>query len=1150
MTDAAARERIRASLDESLFVEAAAGTGKTSELVRRIVAVIATGRTTIDRIAAVTFTRKAAGELKLRLRQELDTARLESEGEAASRIEVALAMLEEAHVGTIHSFCAEILRQRPVEARVAPEFEELDESKSRALFKRVFNSWIQDTLRNLPPGIRRVFARTNSRRDRDGQSPLDELRAAGWRLVEWRDFRAPWSKPSFDRGSDIDRLLPQILACAVIAQTSRRTADELHKALQPVVEFQSRLHMREELRQPRDDDDMEGRLVRLQKDLERGKRDQRRSGGRYSKEYSRQEAEDSRDKLIASLKAFAQKCDADLAAVLRDELGSLVDRYEATKAQSGKLDFVDLLIHVRNLMRSSRDVREFLQSRFTHVFIDEFQDTDPVQVEILLLLVSEDPSVTDWRSVRPRDGKLFIVGDPKQSIYRFRRADVRMYTEVRQMLMERSVGLVQLSRSFRSVRPIQNAVNAAFAAEMVEDLQTGQPAYISLDGDPAFALDQPSVVALPVAKPYSSYGRITKQAIQNSLPDTIAAFVEWLLRQSGWKVRDLDSDDLVPIAPRHICMLFRHFIYYREDSTRPFVHALEARDIPHLLWGARSFHQREEVECVRTALTAIEWPDDELTVYATLRGSLFAIADSMLLQWKDAVGSLHPFRILDETQKKAFGPIAEALEILSSLHRRRAGRPIVETVNELLEATRAHAGLAMRPAGHQVLANVYRVADMARRYEMNGGLSFRGFVDMLEEEAERTDTAESPAWEDAAEGVRLMTVHAAKGLEFPIVILADMRTHLSPARPDKYVDVHRGLCAIPLIGCTPLDVQEREDEEKRANDAEGIRIAYVAATRARDLLVIPTVGDALPGHGSIDGWVKPLERVIYPLREHKRFPEERPEYAHFGETSVLERPEDSLGEVSVKPGMHKPAAGEHRVLWMDPSLLRLSVESNFGLRQERILAPDPSGANVREVESAYRDWLDDRAAVQSAGARSTVEVFSATEDAETLVTLSGGIGSDVQIELVRRGTAHRPAGRRFGTLVHSVLASIELRAARSAVESLVDVQGRALGCPETERKAAADAVVAALRHPMLQKAASAARVFREYPITVRAPDGRILEGVIDLMFEADGVWTLADFKTDADQARRLQKYQRQVGWYCYAIQQWTSQPVHGWVLGV
>src|SRR5262249_40364137 len=158
----------------------------------------------------------------------------------------------------------------------------------------------------------------------------------------------------------------------------------------------------------------------------------------------------------------------------------------------------------------------------------------------------------------------------------------------------------------------------------------------------------------------------------------------------GWKVRDAGSDRLVPIAPQHVAILFRRFMSWGKDVTRGYVHALEARNVPHLLWGARSFHQREEIETVRAALNAVEWPDDELSVYATLRGAIFAITENLLLRYKQRVGSLHPFYSIPDDMDRDFTPITEALGLIADLHRRRNRRAIVQTVNELLEAPRAH----------------------------------------------------------------------------------------------------------------------------------------------------------------------------------------------------------------------------------------------------------------------------------------------------------------------------------------------------------------------------------------------------------------------------------------------------------------------------
>jgi len=355
--------------------------------------------------------------------------------------------------------------------------------------------------------------------------------------------------------------------------------------------------------------------------------------------------------------------------------------------------------------------------------VDEFQDTDPIQAEILTLLSADDPAVTDWRAVRPRPGKLFLVGDPKQSIYRFRRADIIFYQDICQVLQNKGAQLIYLSQSFRSVRQIQEAVNAAFKPEMTGDPITGQPSYVPLE-EFAPSSTTPSVFVLPVPRPYGRRD-IAKYAIEASLPNATAAFVDWLLRESGWQVRNPEgSNELVPIESRHVAILFRRFMSWETDMTRDYVRALENRNIPHLLWGSRSFHEREEVETVRAALNAIEWPDDELSLYATLRGALFSFSDNLLLRYRTEIGSLYPFRPVQGSLPEEFKPIAEALTFLGELHRQRNWRSAVETVHALLDTSRAHAAFALRPSGNQVLLNVYHVADLARAYEFSGGISF------------------------------------------------------------------------------------------------------------------------------------------------------------------------------------------------------------------------------------------------------------------------------------------------------------------------------------------------------------------------------------------------------------------------------------------
>ncbi len=1104
-SDSAARERIRHGLEESLLVEASAGTGKTTEMVARMVNVLRSGRTTIDQLAAVTFTHKAAGEMKLRLRQELDRARGSSEGLDREHLEHALQHLEEASIGTIHAFCAQILRERPVEARVDPAFGEITDYQRDRLYGRAFRGWIQGRLQEDSPGVRRALSRLAWTK-RGDRSPLDDLRYAAIQLVEWRDFTAPWTRVPFDRHGAIDQIVGHLLA----------VGPKLNQSFAVIRELATGIARADEIGR-RDYDALEAQLVRLHRDLI------------YNK---RKGVED----LMAALTSFKTCADADLAAELKEELAGFVDRYEDLKRQAGQLDFLDQLILTRDLIRDNQQVRGYLQRRFSHLFVDEFQDTDPLQAEIILLLVADDEQQNDWMKARPVDGKLFVVGDPKQSIYKFRRADVLLYQKLRKNLLDRGVGVVQLTRSFRSVLPLQHFVNAAFAEEMNGDELTGQASYSPLlQGEPHQAA-QPTVVALPAPRVYATRD-VSRRVVAESEPEAIVAFTDWLLHRSGWTVRDPENrGQRVPIRERHICLLFRRLTNYGVDISREYTRRFEARGISHLLVGSKSFHRREEVESLRAALTAIEWPDDELALYATLRGSLFAINDATLLKFRHKHHSLNPFRKL-ESPAEEFAPIVEALELLRELHRKRNWRPVADTLNRLLEATRAHAGFAFRPAGHQVLANVVRLADLARGYELEGGISFRGFVERLEEQAEHsTEVSEAAVLEEGSEGVRLMTTHAAKGLEFPVVILADLTANLARKQPERFVDNDKQLCATELLNCMPIELMQEQVREQARDRAEGVRVAYVAATRAKDLLVVPVVGEQ-----EMEGWLEPLNKAVYPPRSAWRTARRADTCPPFGPASVLERPMDQIGteECSVRPGLHGPRSGDHEVVWWDPAVLNREFDADYGLRQQQLL-----GEGGADSLAPYQAWRESRQALLEQGARPSVRVVTATGELESPPGFTGTIET-----MMVGDRAPRPYGPRFGTLVHAVLSQVDLSATSESVILSAGMHARILGADEDEALAAANAVVAALNHTTLQQARQATRVHREWPVSWRTGD-QLIEGRIDLAFLGDGGWVIVDFKTSADLTLNRRKYQSQLAWYVAAVASLSGQPSRGILLGV
>jgi ATP-dependent exoDNAse (exonuclease V) beta subunit len=1103
-SDAEARHRIQHSLDESLIVEASAGTGKTTALVGRIVAVLENCETTIDKIAAVTFTHKAAGELKLRLREELDKARQQRSSE---KLEHALEHLEEASIGTIHSFCAQLLRERPVEACVDPAFQELSEQESSRLYQRAFRSWLERRLSEPSPGLRRAFARLAWRDSWDTSPPLEQLQYAGRKLVEWRDYPAAWRREPFSRDEEIATLLRMSRELADLSSRPRRVTDNLYIGLQPV-------RLMVQGAEAHDQDALESLVLKLGRDM---RRDTKKGSGDYGGGVSREDLLQRRDELLRWIEEFRRRADADLAAQLREEMSGLVDEYSQRKRRQGKLDFVDLLVYARDLVRDQQVVREYLQKRFSHLFIDEFQDTDPLQAEILLLLAADDPTESDWLNVRPVPGKLFVVGDPKQSIYKFRRADILLYRDVRDRMVARGCGLVALRKSFRSVPNLQHFVNTAFETEMEGD---GHAEWIPLEQHREEIDGRPSLIALPVPRPYKT--RLSKEAVNKSLPDAIAAFVAWLVQESGWGFK-----------ARNVAILFRRRTQGGQDLTREYARALEARNIDHLLAGSKSFHHREEVETLRAALTAIEWPDDELSVFATLKGSLFAIPDEMLLVDKHKRGRLHPFH-----REGAEPPIAEALELLAELHRTRNHQAFAATVHALLEATRAHAAFLLRPGGNQILANVARVADLARTYEMTGGVSFRGFVEELTAQAEKEEASEAPVLEEDSDGVRLMTVHGAKGLEFPVVILADLTANLCAREPDQYVDGTKHISATRLLRCAPWELLDHEADEARRERAEGVRVAYVAATRARDLLVVPACGDEpFPQ----DNWLSPLDKALYPSRDGWRKSSPAPGCPEFGAASIVERPMDydREAEFSVRPGSIVPQQGSHQVVWWDPSKLQLGVEEDHGLRQENLLKDDGG-----ESSAAYRAWQEEHEATIASASRPEFAVFLASQapDAPPEPVIV-----EVLAPVLEPG---RTSGRRFGTLVHAVLRDVPLDANGATILQWARLNARIVGAPAEEVEAACARVEAALAHPLLDRARRAERKHREYPVTLSVDAGRLMEGVIDLAFVEDGAWVVVDFKTDADISGKRAQYERQLQWYAGALTRLTNLPARAYLLEV
>jgi ATP-dependent exoDNAse (exonuclease V) beta subunit len=392
-----------------------------------------------------------------------------------------------------------------------------------------------------------------------------------------------------------------------------------------------------------------------------------------------------------------------------------------------------------------------------------------------------------------------------------------------------------------------------------------------------------------------------------------------------------------------------------------------------------------------------------------------------------------------------------------------------------------------------------------------------------------------------------MTVHKAKGLEFPVVILADITAKLAQRDPDRYIDPASNLCVLKLAGWMPVELREHAPLEALRDEAEGVRLAYVAATRARDLLVIPAVGDK-PWE---EGWLRPLNRAIYPRADRRRDQRSAPGCPAFkSKDTVLQRPDDEpASQETVCPGLHEFAgeagAPTYSVTWWDPHALHLDATLPSGIRRPELITKEAAPEMVDASLAAYRSWRASRDAAVDGASQPTLRVHPATTWAARS-DVPPPAGPAAELEVVRVDLPPgRPAGASFGSLVHSVLSIVPLEAELDTIRQAAAVYGRILGASQHEVAAAPAVVARILAHPLLMRArnAPADAVRRELPITLVADSGELVEGFVDLAFDENGGTTLVDFKTDAEIAANLPKYARQLGAYGAALGRVTGRPI-------
>jgi len=803
--DLSAREKACTELETSFVLEAGAGTGKTTLLIDRIGHLVRTGAASLGEIAAVTFTENAATTMKLRLREMLERTRVDAaypqpERQRASE---ALEMLERAQISTIHALCMAILQERPLECGVPPAFRVADEAQTDLLFAEAWEEWLAD---RLVAGDEALIAALDNEIPIESRSPFGErgsLRGLARTLLDQRDLTPLLAPSCVDEKAWADALQAKALEAKALV-SGVKEMDMLATRLGWLVAFAeegrflSGVQLRKHLL----------RLAPIRKDI-----------GLKTKWPSAVALDEARGIAEWTMKASSAIQAASGSALhtqLVTALLGVVAVYERKKAEVGALDFLDLLLKAREALRDKASVRHYFRNRFRFLLIDEFQDTDPLQVEIARLLSEDVP------------GGLVVVGDPKQSIYRFRRAEVSLFRRASEDARRRpGSDVLHLTQNFRSRPAILRFVNRAFQKLIEPSEESGQPDYEPISPPPGLP-EEPSVIALRFEAPFAE---------KDDLLRAEAAALASLTAQvdSGhYEVRDPASGSPRKSRAGDIMILAR-----RLSQIRHLEEALESRGLRFVVEGGKSFFDRQEVHEVLSVLRAIEDPTDRVSLVAALRSSFLGVSDRDIVLYSLSGGGLWIGTV--DPARPGGAQLAPAMSILNELHEKRTRVSVPALLESLYDETRILAALTGTRRGEAQIANLEKVIALAREAWALGILTLRGFANLLQDRsANAREEPDLPATRPGDPNtVRILTIHRAKGLEAPIVALYDTDDDFR-GRPETVPLWEDGKIAIAFVkACQPPDWEKLRTREETRIWAEGRRLLYVACTRARDFLVIP-----------------------------------------------------------------------------------------------------------------------------------------------------------------------------------------------------------------------------------------------------------------------------------------------------------------------
>jgi ATP-dependent helicase/nuclease subunit A len=871
------REEIKNSLDVNILVEAGAGSGKTTSIVSRMVSLIVSGKCSIENIAAITFTRKAAQELKERFQNSLEQCFYEQENPYKKDIlKGALKNMERCFIGTIHSFCASLLHERPIEASVDPDFTELDDIADMLLHKQAWQQYLLDVRLNFPEKLAKL--------NNCGLKPSD-LENIYSRITQYPDVEIVFNeiqKPDLTRAYEKLKLFINKAKNYIPKTEPEKGYDSLQNKIMTGLRM---------LRYY----DMENEINKLNL-LEMFEKDQKVTLNRWlcdkeiTKEINQEINYLSQTEIHPVLKQWKEYCHYIAISFLKPA----AEYYEAIKTRQSGLNFQDLLLKTVNMLKNYPEVRSYFKNKYRCLLVDEFQDTDPIQAELMFFLTGQDVYEKQWHKLVPAPGSLFVVGDPKQSIYRFRRADINIYNHVKRLFLQTDGKVLELTANFRSINNLGKWFNKAFKNLLPHEADSYQAAFspVNTIKDETEGTDS-GVKVLSIPADFAK-----KQEIVEKDADNIARIIKNAADGKGIKLARTPKEREEGLSEMPEYRDFLILLRYK-DSIEVYAKTLKKYGIPVRISGGSYLSDIEELKEFIILLKYLNDPENQVLLVAVLRGVFFGISDRAIAEYKLSGGIFKEYaEIPDGLQEDTKALFETAFGKLSIYHKwSRDYHPVTA-----FEKIAADIGLfPLTLAGTEAQTGcgyITKVLEMLRQNTTKEYSDFKSLIDLLDAIFDADLEEELDITGEEQNAVRIMNLHKAKGLEAPVVFLAHpyKRPNIAPdyhikrtgLKSEGYFVIKKqtGEFSSKMIG-RPLNWDKYELEEKEYQDAEETRLLYVAATRAKNLLFISSSEKS----NSKNPW-EPLLSFTDPDNDTYQIPDVHPPQKTQSEATVIIRKQD------------------------------------------------------------------------------------------------------------------------------------------------------------------------------------------------------------------------------------------------------------------